>query len=161
MRKKAIRAAAASFATLAAAAVGVLAVPLPASAQDSGSMCESNSNYCLNTANFNLYTSVTESKSGARTINALLQFDTTYKLQFAGSPSKCVGVADSGIQVEIKPCSGNYVLWTWTQHGDGLEWANGGSTGTTLYLTGTECGCQYTVKANNYRGGYQAFTGPI
>jgi hypothetical protein len=74
MISQAIRAATLLLATLAIPAA-VLVAPLSASAATSGSMCETYGAYCLNTANFNLYTPVTESPygHGARTIDAVLQ----------------------------------------------------------------------------------------
>jgi hypothetical protein len=115
MISKAIRAATLLLPTLAIPAT-VLAAALPASAATSGSMREvSGGQYCLNTANFNPYTPVTESGSGARTINAVLQNKNQqiYLLEFKGDTSKCVAADNSGLHVEIKACNGSSgVYWT-------------------------------------------------
>ena len=142
----------------------VLAAPLPASAADSGSMCEAYGNYCLNTANFDLYTPVTESGSGARTITAVLQNSNqqTYLLQFKGATSKCVASDNSGMRVEIKACNGsNGVLWTrWSSNGVDM-WLNNYSTGllnNAEYLSGINiAGTQYLLQTQGTYGSLERF----
>lgn len=163
MISKAIRVATILVATL-GILVAILAAALPASAATSGSMCETNgNNYCLNTANFDLYTPVTESGSGARTINAVVQNASqhTYLLQFNGDISKCVASDNNGYFVEVKACSGsNGVIWT--SAGSGM-WINNYATARdhyNVYLTGyNQAGNQYSIKPDvSGDGYYQKFT---
>ena len=163
MISRAIRIAAVLVATLAIPAA-MLADALPASAAPSGSMCETNGHqYCLNTANFVLYTPVTESGSGARTINAVVQNASqhTYLLEFNGDTSKCVASDNNGYFVEIKACSGsNGVIWTSTSSG---MWINNYATARdnyNVYLTGyNQAGNQYSIKPDVPGDGYyQKFT---
>ena len=139
MIRKAIRTAVVSLAALAIPA-GVLAAPLPASAVTSGSLCEAySSQNCLNTANFNLYTPVTEGKNNARTIDAVLQNGSTFKLEFNGDPSMCVASSNSHIAVVVKACSVSAALWTKGSSGGYDTWINQEATstwGANYYLTG-------------------------
>ncbi len=149
MHSKAIRTAALSLAALAIPA-GVLVAPLPASAVTSGSLCEAySSKNCLNTANFNLYTPVTEGKNNARTIDAVLQNGTTFKLEFNGDPSMCVASDNSGTEVEVKSCSVSDALWTKGSSGGYDTWINQQATetwGANYYLTGIGiAGDQFTL----------------
>ena len=124
----------------------ILAAALPASAAGS-SMCESYGKYCLNTADFNLYTVVKEGISG-RTINQVAQGGSaygapTYLLQFNGATSKCVGSSNDIQTVEIKPCNGGTgIVWARvTVSSNVYEWINvyaskTNSQGEILYLSG-------------------------
>jgi hypothetical protein len=165
MISKAIRAVMILLATLAIPAA-VLVAPLPASADTivySDPLCEVNGQqFCLNTANFNLYTSVYESGSGARTINAVRQNSGYYLLQFKGATSKCVASDDAGTYVEVKACSGsNGVNWTLITTGDGFLWLNNYASGLgdgNKYLTGFNmAGGLYSVETYAIHGGDQRF----
>jgi hypothetical protein len=159
MISKVIRAAALLVMTLAVPAVVVVA-PLPASAATSGSMCEVYGHqYCLNTPNFNLYTPVTESGSGARTINAVLQNGNTYKLEFNGDPSKCVASDNSGQYAEVKLCSAtNGVNWTRQHFSDGDRWANPYAGNQCLSGSDTPGGFYIFDGCGASGGAYQKFT---
>lgn len=109
--------------------VGFLVVPVSASAAPTeGPMCEySGVTYCLNTANFNTYTAVTESDTGTRTISEL-QEGSFWLLIFKGSnnESQCVAANNAGTKVEVKPCFGSDgVDWTRvaTSHADAYKWS--------------------------------------
>lgn len=166
MIRKAIRRATVLLAVLGIPAMIVVA-PLPASAAlTSGSMCEYYGLFCINTANFSLYTSATESLTQARTIKSEAYYSTgTYRLIFNGDTSDCLGATNDGTKAEIKPCSGSDVYWIRTTDPGGTNgaafWENTGATntiGTKMYLTGIECnGCQYMLKVKGYNGGYQSF----
>jgi hypothetical protein len=167
MISKVIRAAAVLAATLVIPAA-VLVAPLPASADTiiySAALCEVNGQgFCLNTANFNLYTSVYESGSGARTINAVQQSNNHnyYLLQFKGATSKCVASDNAGHYVEVKACSGsNGVVWTLITTGDGFLWLNNYASGLgdgNKYLTGFNmAGGLYSVETYAIHGGDQRF----
>lgn len=158
MISKATRAAALLLPTLVVPAA-VLATALPAGAATSGSMCEVNGNqYCLNTANFSLYTPVTESGSGARTIT-VVPSGGSYKLQFKGDTSMCVAAANNGIDVEVKACNDDGVLWSQ----DGQMWVNNefsSQRGENVYLSGqNKAGSQYLISAATTGSGLlQKFT---
>lgn len=158
MISKVIRTAALLLMTLTVPAA-VLVAPLPASAATSGSMCEVyGGHYCLNTANFNLYTVVVESGSGARTIDAVLQNGNIYKLEFNGAPSKCVASDNTGNYVEIKLCSDNNGL-NWTRHefSDGDEWSNSYASNDCLTGTDTPGGYFIFAACGATGGAYQKF----
>lgn len=162
MISKAIRTATLLLATLAIPAA-VLVAPLSASAATSGSMCETYGAYCLNTANFNLYTPVTESPygHGARTIDAVLQNGSSFLLEFNGDKSKCVALNNSESGVVIKACNGGSgVIWI----KQGNKWLNqlASTTGTpqlNFYLTGLGNGSQYVVGTSSPGSGtFQQFS---
>jgi hypothetical protein len=151
MLSKAIRTATVLLATLAVPAV-VLAAPLPASAVNSGSLCEANGpQFCLNTANFNPYTPVTESGSGARTINAVPS-GSNYLLKFNGDTSKCVAGTNNHLAVVVKVCNGSDgVLWTRETSNGSDMWVNNAASsgrGEFVYLSGLgSAGSQYALSA--------------
>ena len=166
MISKAIRAAMVFLATLAISAPA-LVLALPARADtitESGPLCEVHGQgFCLNTANFNLYTSVYESNS-ARTINAVRQDNNHgyYLLQFKGDTSKCVASDNAGHYVEVKACSGsNGVLWTLITKTSGDLWLNNYASGLgygNRYLTGFNmAGNQYLVDNYGVTDGDQLF----
>ena len=160
MISKAIRAAVLSLTALAIPAA-VLVAPLPASAVTSGSMCEIYGAYCLNTANFSLYTPVTESLvgHGARTIDAILQNGSSYLLEFNGAPGKCVAASNNLSEVVIKDCSSGDAIWIKS----GNKWLNQAATTTgtpqlNFYLTGLGNGSQYAVATSSPGSGtFQQF----
>lgn len=145
--------------------VAVVAAALPASAASSGALCEvSGHSYCINTANFNLYTPVTESGSGARTIDAVLQSgaNQTYLLVFHGDTSGCVAGSNNGTAVEVKACDGSTgVIWTLNAASSGDLWINDAATrkfGVNIYLTGNNsAGTQYFLAGLGFRGANQKF----
>ena len=148
MIRKAVRTVTIMLAALVIPAA-ILAVQLPASAA-TGQLCETNNtnNYCLNTADFSLYTVVKEDRNNGRTISeddqhgTYLHFE-TYLLRFKGDPSKCVGSSNDIQTVEIKPCNGGTgVIWAKDVEGNNVfRWINryaseNNTQGQTLYLTG-------------------------
>jgi hypothetical protein len=145
MTRKAVRTVMIMLAALVIPAA-ILAVQLPASAA-TGQLCETYDNYCLNTADFNLYTVVKESVNG-RTISEDAQGGRysnypTYLLRFNGDPSKCVGSSNDIQTVEIKPCNGGTgVVWARvTVSNNVYQWINvyasqNNDQGQLLYLTG-------------------------
>ena len=163
MIRKAIHTATVLLATL-GVPTAVLAATLPASATSSvtGSMCEVNGHgYCLNTANYNPYTRVTESGSGARTIKAVLQNNGTYLLEFNGDTSKCVAASNNNNIIEVKVCNGSDgVVWKSAASG---RWINQQATneyGVNYYLAGlNHAGDTYTLAqyGPSSSGTYQEF----
>jgi hypothetical protein len=161
--RKAIRTATILLATL-GVSTAVLATALPAGATSgiTGSMCEVNGHgYCLNTANFNAYTPVTESGSGARTIKAVLQSNGTYLLEFNGDTSKCVAANNNNTIIEVKVCNGSDgVVWKSAASG---RWINQQATneyGVNYYLAGlNHAGDTYTLAQYGASGSgtYQEF----
>jgi hypothetical protein len=120
MINTAVRRAAVLLATLAIPAM-LLVASLPASAATSGSLCETNGAYCVNTANFSLYTPATESLTNARTIEAEPQIAPpgTDELVFKGDTSKCLGAT----KAEIKPCNGGSdIFWIEETSGGSAYW---------------------------------------
>jgi hypothetical protein len=163
MINTAVRRAAVLLATLAIPAT-LLVAPLPASAATSGSLCETNGAYCVNTANFSLYTPATESLTNARTIEAEPQIAPpgTDELVFKGDTSKCLGATNDGTKAEIKPCNGGSdIFWIEETSGGSAYWENTGATstiGTKMYLSGNEnLGSQYVLAAKGKNGTYQLF----
>jgi hypothetical protein len=163
MINTAVRRAAVLLATLGIPAM-LLAAPLPASAATSGSLCETNGLWCLNTANFSLYTPATESLTNARTIEAESQIAPagTWELVFKGDTSDCLGATNDGIKVEIKPCNGGSdIFWIEQTSGGSAYWENTGATstiGTKMYLSGNgSTGSPYVLAAKGKNGTYQLF----
>ncbi len=147
----------------------ILATELPASAAGS-SMCESYGKYCLNTANFSLYTVVKEGISG-RTINQVPLHGSaygapTYLLQFNGDTKRCVGSSNDIQRVEIKPCNGGTgIVWGRVKvKYNTYEWINVYASkhniqGQILYLSGRGTqGSTYDMVTIGAYGWFQKFS---
>jgi hypothetical protein len=151
----------------------ILTVQLPAGAA-TGQLCETNNtnNYCLNTADFNLYTVVKEGGNGnGRTISEDAQGGKyanypTYLLRFNGDSSKCVGSSNDIQTVEIKPCNGGTgIVWARvTVSNNVYQWINvyaskNNDQGQYLYLTGRGIqGSGYIMVPVGSYGLYQKFS---
>ena len=167
MIRKGIRSATVLLAAL-AIPVLILAAPPPASAAGT-QMCEAYGSYCLNTADFNLYTSVTESANNGRTISAVLTSDTynnqrVYILQLDGGTNKWVASSNNNTDVVIKYCNGGSDLaaeWLDKPDGNYDRWVSVAATmafGSNMYLSGQEKpGSQYRLYGLGVSGAYQVF----
>jgi hypothetical protein len=168
MIRKAIRTATVLLAALAIPAA-VLAASPPANAVNGNTMCETYGAYCLNTADFSLYTPVTERLAGGRYITAVLITNITFegrpvfKLVFNGDTSKCVAAANNNSDVVIHSCEdANGVIWALRTNNGSDMWINRQATGAfnqDMYLSGRNCGgCQYELYALGVSGAYQKFS---
>ncbi|SRR6266487_550258 len=163
MIRNAVRAATVLLATLAIPAV-IFAAPLPASAANN--LCETNgNNYCLGSADLNLYTAVTERKPGRNLIATPLgtTFDgfSTYLLQFSADATKCVASANNLVDVVIHPCNGGLgIVWAKDAITGHIRWINREVSqhyNQDMYLSGASNGTPYFTAPLRQAGVYQKF----
>jgi hypothetical protein len=172
MIRNAVRATTVLLATLAVPAV-IFAAPLsasaankPLSASAANNLCETNgNNYCLGSADLNLYTAVTESKPGRNLIATPLggTFDgfSTYLLQFSADATKCVASADNLVDIVIHPCNGGSgVVWAKDSITGHIRWINREVSqhyNQDMYLSGASNGTPYFTAPLRQTGVYQRF----
>src|ERR1700750_270155 len=134
----------------------LLAIPVvlfigagPAAAINNGRMCEVSGNYCLGSADFSLYTPVTERNPGRdlslNELTGTFEGHFLWQLAFANATSQCVAAANNPSDVNIKACSGGTgnVWAVVVVDGSHYRWINRLATqqaGHDMYLSGKNSG---------------------
>lgn len=129
-------------------------------------ICESFGSFCVGSADFNLFTAVTERNPGRDF--TLISLGTTFDgfpnfdIVFSGDPSDCVAAANNLSDVVIHPCNGGSgVVWARDHQANGHDrWINreaSQSAGVEEVLSGRNNGTQFLVRQNGTSGLFQQF----